>query len=282
MKNKIEKRLGKINSFLKSNKKPSVKIIHYLRLDVKHLEAFLELMAIQNNYGARSEIPDRLEKLFHVAGKLRKRGLQMGSVNSITKNNRLSKPTLFLKWLKSSEKKTSKKLRKKRSAYEAFKAGDLVKHPEVKLSSDTWQQFLAARASSILDLLRQDIISDIGSLHQLRKILKSVLYVLPICKNGAEPVWIYLKMRKRLIKSVESKIGSIHDTGFFVEWLEKKHHIIQTTEQDSLKRIKLEWQNNMTIMKKDLEPLLPVIRQFALDLKDQLTGSLNVVRGQFN
>ena len=76
MKNKIEKRLGKLNAFLESNQKPTLKVIHALRLEVKHLEAFLELMTIQKSFGARSEIPESSRRLFHEAGKLRKFGLE--------------------------------------------------------------------------------------------------------------------------------------------------------------------------------------------------------------
>ena len=113
MKNKIKKRLVNINAFLKSKKKPGLKGIHQLRLEVKHLEAFVELMRIQKNAGARSEIPDRLINLFHEAGKLRNSELQIETIDSITKHNRLSRPTLFLENLKSSEKKTSKRAAQK-------------------------------------------------------------------------------------------------------------------------------------------------------------------------
>ncbi len=268
MKNKIKKRLVNINAFLKSKKKPGLKGIHQLRLEVKHLEAFVELMRIQKNAGARSEIPDRLINLFHEAGKLRNSELQIGTIDSITKHNRLSRPTLFLENLKSSEKKTSKRLRKKRNSYPSFKLRDFVKHPGVKLSSHSWKQFLAARASSILDLLEQDIMSDIRSLHHLRKLLKSILYVSPVCKKRTEPVRAFLKAHRAFMKSVESKIGSLHDTGSFVSSLEKKHAIIQSPDQDTLKRIKLEWQNDTMSMREDLRSLLPATRQFALGLKD--------------
>jgi CHAD domain-containing protein len=278
MKNKIRKRLAKLNAFLDSNKKPGLKIIHALRLEVKQLEAFLELMSIQDNFGARTEIPGRLEKLFHEAGKLRKFGLAIKAIQSITDHNRLSKPTLFLQQIRLSEKKSDKKLRKKQRTYPAFKPGDFVKHPGVRLSSDTWQRFLADRASSILNLLKQDILADIRSLHQLRKILKSILYVLPVYKKGEIPVRVFLKTRKRFMQSVESKIGSLHDTDFFITWLEKKQNLIDAGEEAALKKIKREWQHDMMGMRKDLKPLLPSVRQFALDLKDQSTGDLNTAR----
>jgi CHAD domain len=282
IKNKIKKRLVKINAFLKSKKKPRLKNIHLLRLEVKHLEAFVELMRIQKNAGARSGIPDRLNNLFHEAGRLRNSELQIGAIYSITKNNRLSRPTLFLEHLKSYEKKTSKRLRKKRKSYAAFKIRDFVKHPGDELSSDSWKRFLAGRASSILDLLAHDIISDIRSLHHLRKILKSILYVSTVCKKSAEPVRVFLKTHKAFMKSVESKIGSLHDTGFFVNSLEENHDIIQSPDQDSLKKIKLEWQNKIMSLKEDLQPLLTATRQFAIDLKDQTTDNMNIVRGLFN
>lgn len=270
--------MGGINAFLESNRKPGLKIIHALRLDVKHLEAFLQLMTIQMNFGALPEIPDRLEKLFHEAGKLREFELEAKAIQSITKQNRLIKPTLFLQQLGFYEKKTSQKLRKKRKTYPAFKMRDFVKHPGVRLSSGTCHQFLAARASSILELLSQDIMSDNRSLHQLRKILKSIVYVLPVLKKEIKPVRVFLRSRKKFIQSIESKIGSLHDTDFFIRWLDKKHNLIDVTEEPALKKIKREWQNDMKLMKKNLQPLLPAVHQFALDLKDWSAGNLQTTK----
>jgi hypothetical protein len=129
-----------------------------------------------------------------------------------------------------------------------------------------------------LDLLNQDIISDTRSLHQLRKTLKSIIYVLPVCKKITKPVRLYLKSRKKFIQSVESKIGSLHDTRFFVSWLDRKHGLIEDGEKPALRKIKREWQNDMKRMRKGLQPLLPAVRQFALDLKDQLTTDLHTAK----
>ncbi|HZZ74781.1 MAG TPA: hypothetical protein VFE04_02600, partial [Puia sp.] len=119
--------------------------------------------------------------------------------------------------------------------------------------------------------------SDIKSLHQLRKILKSILYVMPVCKNGVKPIGAFLKTRERFMKSVESKIGSMHDTDSFLRRLEKKHDLINAAELSALRKIKREWQHDIVHMKKDLKPLLPALRQFAIDLQNKSAGDLNPV-----
>ena len=282
MKKKIKKRLLNVNAFLSSKKKPSLKRIHELRLEVKHLEAFTELMTVQHNFGARSAIPDRLGKLFNNAGKLRTFELEMGAIQSITKNKRLSKPALFLEQLNLSKKKCSKNLRKKRIEYPPFKIKEFAKHAGSKLSSRTWQKFLASRASSILDLLAKDIISDIRSLHQVRKILKSILYVQPLYANGAKPLRRFLKTNKKFIRFVESEIGSLHDSNFFVANLEKKYNMIHASEELALIKIKRQWQHDMKKMREDLQSLLPAVHQFALDLKNHSTGNMKPVIGMLN
>ncbi len=281
MKKKIKKRLVKINAFLSSKKKPTLKSIHQLRLEVKHLEAFTELMTIQHHFGARSAIPDRLGKLFSNAGKLRSFELESGAIQSITKNKRLRKPTLFLQELNLSKKKSSKQLRKKRREYLPLKIKDFAKHPEYKLSCSTWQKFLASRASSILELLEKDIIADVRSLHQLRKILKSILYIMPLCKKGSKPVRVLLKTNKKFIKYTESSIGSMHDTNYFVTWLEKKYYIIHASEEKTLIKIKKKWKNDIKHRMEDLQPLLPAIRQFALELKGHSTEKLKTANLSF-
>lgn len=277
MKKKIDKRLEKINGFLESGKSPTLKIIHQLRLEVKHLQAFSELVILQNNSGAGADISGRLGKLFHEAGKFRKFGLEIKAIESIADHNSFSKPVLFMEQLEFSRRKSGKKLRKIRKRYPSFKRGDFIKYSGLGLSSDTWQKFLVNASSSILDLFKQDVISDIKYLHQLRKLLKSIIYIMPVCKNRVKPIHVFLKTRKEFMKSVESKIGSMHDTDFFLRWLEKKYDPINTGESGALRKIKREWQHDIVTMRKDLKPLLPVVRRFALELKEKTNGDMNPV-----
>ncbi len=272
----------KINGFLKSKKKPRLTVIHLLRLEIKHLEAFLELMSFQKDFGVPSEIPGRLDTLFNDAGKLRAVGLEMKAIDLITHKNGFSKPKLFLKQLDFSKKKTCKKLIKKRRVSAAFELREFSKHPGSKLSPNTCREFLFGKASSLLDLLSGEVLSDIKSLHQVRKILKSILYVLPICEKLTEEVVAFLKTHKKLMKSVESEIGSLHDTDSFIAGLGKKHHTIHVSEESALRKIKRAWQNDMKRMEKDLETVLPAISQFAVGLKDQSTDNLKNVRQMFN
>jgi hypothetical protein len=246
-------------------------------LEVKHLQAFSELVILQNNFGAGADISGRLGKLFHEAGKFRKFGLEIKAIESITDHNSFSKPVLFLDQLGFSRKKSSKKLRKMQKQYPSFKPGDFIKHSGAELSADTWQKFLVNASSSMLELFKQDIISDIKYLHQLRKILKSIIYVMPVCKNEVKPVHVFLKTRKEFMKSIESKIGSMHDTDFFLRWLEKKYDLIDSRESGAFRKIKREWQHDIVTMRKDLKPLLPVVRRFALDLKEKTNSDLNPV-----
>ena len=107
--------------------------------------------------------------------------------------------------------------------------------------------------------------NDIQLLHQLRKILKSILYVMPLCKRGED----FLKEHKKFMKSLESKIGSLHDTNSFVTWVGKKYFIIHASEERALIKIKHQWQKDIMHMKEDLQQLRsPGIRQVALELKD--------------
>jgi CHAD domain-containing protein len=282
MKNKIKKRLAKINRFLKSGKKPGLTVIHQLRLEIKHLEAFLELLNTQNNMGAGSVIPNRLDALFHEAGKLRKIGLERKAIESIISKNSFSKPVLYLKQLEHSGKRIARKLIRKRSTSPAFKPHEFSGNAEVKITSQICKQFLSGQTSLILDLLNRDILSDIKSLHQLRKILKSILFVLPLCKKVVEPVVVFLKTHKKFIKSIESEIGSLHDTDSFITGLGRKHRRIDVYEEPVLRKIKKEWLNGMKRMKKDLETVLPALRQFALGLKDQTVENLRVILPLYN
>ena len=268
--NKIKKRLSKVNSFLRSKKKPGNEDIHLLRLEVKHLEAFLQLMTAQKDFNANPEFPPRLESLFHNAGKIRKFELENGAIRSIINKSGIYKPEHILEQLKGSKRKMIKNLRKKRRTYQAFKPGDFAKYPDSKLSKHTWQKFMGAQAESILNLLEGNILSDVRSLHQLRKILKSILYVLPVGKNAVAPVHTILDSNKKFLKSTEAKIGSIHDADFFVRWIEKKRHVEHGSGQETLDNIIQVWKNDIDKMKEDLRPLLPVINQFALKLKHNL------------
>ncbi len=87
-----------------------------------------------------------------------------------------------------------------------------------------------------------------------------------------------MKSRKRFIKSLESKIGSLHDTSFFIGWLEKKQSLIDAGEEAALKKIKREWQHDMISIRKELKPLLPAVRQVAIDLQGHSEADMNKAR----
>ena len=197
MKKKIKKRLATVNAFLHSKKKPGLKSIHILRLGVKHLDAYLQILSLQDNFRARTEIPRRMENLFQESGEVRKYNLERDAIKSIMKDSHLLKPALFLDQLKASEKRSNKRLRKKQKSGSAFILKDFAKHPHSKLSAITCKRFLAVRASSMLDLFKKEILSDIRSLHELRKILKSILYILPLCKKMSRQAQAFLGHIKR-------------------------------------------------------------------------------------
>ena len=64
-------------------------MIHLLRLEVKHLEAYVELISVQHYTDSPSAIPVHLNKLFNLTGKLRKIGLEKEAILAIAKNKKL-------------------------------------------------------------------------------------------------------------------------------------------------------------------------------------------------
>jgi CHAD domain-containing protein len=273
---KIKKRLSKINVFLNSDKKPGAKTIHRLRLEIKHLESIFELMTSQHSFGARPELPKGLEKLFRNAGKLRKFGLEKEAIQSITRKSGIVRPTRILQELDIYKRKNVRKLRKRRMTFHTLETGSLAKHPEVNLSVEKWQRFVAEQARAIQNLLESDIVANVHSLHELRKKLKTLIYVLPLGENGAEAVQLFLNRHKKLMKSVESKIGEIHDIDFFIRWLEKRMDNKDVREQYALDKILEEWKYDIKNKKGELNPLLTETRKFALDLSKQ-SGNLDKI-----
>ncbi len=264
----IEERLAKINAFLKSGKKTDAENIHQLRLSVKRIDAYLQLMRFESKFGAVLQLPERLDKIFHEVGELRKIDLETEAIHSITKNGIIDSPKRFMEYLSLVKKKTVNKLGEKPRSFAVFRVKDFVKFPSGLLSIHLLEQFLTARAVSVSDLLKQDIMADMRNLHQLRKILKSVLYVLPLYKEDIESVQRMLNSYEKIIKSVESNIGSLHDTDSFVRHLGKKQHKIHATEQQSMEQIKQEWLKEIANMKENVQQQLPAVQQFA----DELTN----------
>jgi len=264
--NRIKKRLANINQFAKSKNRTKTKAIHRFRLEVKKLEAYLELLDLQKNCMLQQEIPDRLVKLYHEAGKGRKFSLELDAVRTMSRDQAFSKPEVFMDWLLSSKKKTNHKLAKKSRALHNLKVKGLVKYPNTRISHHEWHRFLVNRADCMLELLALDLLTDLHSIHQLRKLIKSVLYIQPLIEKPSA-VYSFIESRKDFLKQAESKIGSLHDHAFFLEDLEKMPGWEQSPECTTLEKIKKGWQENIESLKEDIQKLFPEVQQFALELK---------------
>ena len=91
-------------------------------------------------------------------------------------------------------------------------------------------------------------------------------------KCTAAPQFIlFLDGDKRFLKSVEAKNAEQFMTfDFFIRWMVRKQDTDQVPQQETLKKIIEIWKGDIERMKEYLLPLLPVIKQFALDLKHNL------------
>ncbi len=267
IRNKIKKHVSKINELLEPQEISKQESIHDFRVEVKRLEALLEAGSGHIDFNAGKSVPLSLENLYHAAGDVRKFNLAIDAATSITRADSLPEAAGFLLHLEHAKNKHGRNLEMKCKIQRSFEMDDFLNLPD---AGNNDQLFLTTCSTMILALLSQDIMKDIASLHRLRRILKSVLYTIGLSSKSEGPLHAFLKSSKKLIKTTESKIGSLHDIYFFVKQVSKKYSPADPGEQAALLKIQQVWEQEIVIMQEEIKKLLPRIRRFALGLKEKL------------
>lgn len=193
------------------NKNFGLEDLHNFRVEIKKLRAFIRLI----NAGIASEKKIKLDKyvkrFYNAAGAVRNFQLHQQRVIALCGNLALTKPLAYLNVLKSyeiSQQKNANKLAEIIS-FKRFRKKVDSKIPE-NLNEGSIQTFLMQKRHELIELLLLNDVTD-ETLHEIRKILKDILYNWKYIKSYIPSVFSYYFTTAENIESLTVLLGNSQD-----------------------------------------------------------------------
>ena len=158
----------------------AVEDIHRFRVEVKKMRALLRLLNGGQELTESLHIGKKVHRFYDAVGDLRSLQLQRQTVIDLSKKLTCKIPFGYLTYLqkKEAEAKVSIRSEARQFSFRRFRRR-LVKAAREKWDPSVVEQFIAIKKHELLKLLAIDLYVD-EQLHQLRKLLKDLLYIWPL------------------------------------------------------------------------------------------------------
>jgi CHAD domain-containing protein len=208
----LDKRFKKVEKhYNKSFEDFELEEIHGFRLEMKKLRAFIRLINT-NIPGYRKIKKERkIKSFYNTTGNIRNLQLYQQRVSHLCYNMLLEKPVQYLQLLHNEENKQKKKAGRiaDKISFNHFqkKIIDLVSD---KLNTQSVQAFVIQKKHTLLELIFLLDYSD-EAMHEIRKVLKDLLYDWKYISSYVSPAFPAWFTYKKNIEVFTDKLGEFHD-----------------------------------------------------------------------
>jgi CHAD domain-containing protein len=217
----VESRFEKSNKSLdKIIKHFNIEEIHDFRVQVKKVRAFIRLAATRLSDPAELKIPHHLKSMYRYAGSLRNLQLQQQRILEFIEGKEINQPYQYLKILLHQEEEFKQKIN------ELFRQKVLEAEEEMiigtlpgKLGKTTLKYYTQKKADELKLLVISPEHTD-EELHQLRKILKDILYTLSYTGDYFFSFFKGGLQSKEEIESLTDLLGEFQDVCISLKLLE--------------------------------------------------------------
>ncbi len=217
--------------------------IHQFRVTYKKLNAFLNLLAQDQQEKRKIKISKRIKKTYTFLGKLRNLHLQQKRVKKI--NTHLKQPAQYILQLKKEIKKLKNiflKTHLQKSIAKCKKKTNLLLPNEFTISN--FKSFVKSKWKAMHKIIAAQQFTDNG-FHFIRKSLKDLLYsskIYKYIKDGFRPLSIWRGNDEKYFYTLISQLGYLQDYTTAINLL--NFYLLKNVlaaEEVLLKRIRLKW-----------------------------------------
>jgi CHAD domain-containing protein len=254
MKSKAKKIIGEryegINKYLKKpNQWFDSGHIHSFRLEVKKLNSFLGLLSVGAD---KIKLPKRLKEVYKILGRIRMIQLQEKNVFGTAKDLGIDVPVRYLVSLKIEKAELKKRAKDLVENIRSLKAKKLGWEMPRLISSENAGLYLGRQENSLSELITSQ--RNDKSLHEVRKILKNMLYDLPFLKHEMKERMEFSHDNTHQMKSLESNLGAFHDISLSLQQLTTAlNGQYEGEEREILKSIQQQWLKNKDHLRNRLD-----------------------------
>src|SRR5574337_559845 len=184
--------------------------IHHFRVEMKKLRAFIRLINFTNS-GKQHKIPKQLKSFYNITGNIRNLQLQELRIVNLSNDLFIQSPTSYLQFLQEEEKSMKKKARQIADdiSLKDFEK-KLIKERPDQLSKESKNVFVQKRKLRLEELLTLPFYYDEG-LHEIRKILKDLMYDYKCLENSSVAELPSGINEVKAMQTLTTALGDFHD-----------------------------------------------------------------------
>jgi hypothetical protein len=233
----VEKRFEKINeAFEKALLHFHEDDIRIFRVKVKKLAAVLQLLDAEKAHVHPVKLPPGMIKISRLFGAIRTLLMQQNQVQNTIKEQQNRLPETYLKFISEQILESIKEVSKHINGTEPFKKEEekLLGLLPIKLSQETMLKFVHTEGDA-LEKLFAPVFPDDKSLHEARKHLKNLLYVLPYVDMDISAVSPYKLLTSfEDINDFTKLLGNFHDLDTALSYLHLSVHKIEADADEKV------------------------------------------------
>jgi len=234
--------------------------VHEFRLQIKKLRAVLRLTNASLPEESQMKIEKDLKEFYDITGNIRNLQLHRQRIKFLCKDLFLDMPVSYLEILSGEKDEEIKKTRDLRPLISFAKFRKTIMEALATVPEINIPQFVSAHLDKLNQFLIQPVHSD-ESLHEVRKILKDILYT----RHFIEPSLLPAALADfKYINSFAGKLGNFHDLCVSISFFQKKYMDKITSEHE----------------KKTLIALMQQLELRKAEMKDEIIDELNNLRSK--
>jgi CHAD domain-containing protein len=237
------------------------KQVHQYRLRVKKLRAFISLLKHAATQPHKLKLSAKLEELFHLTGAIRNLQLQKQRILGFSFKAGEISPISYLNFLAEEEQQWKDEARRLGHASILKKGKKLLRYTPGHLSRIQVKKFLGEETGTMHGLIALPQLRD-EDLHQLRKIVKGMLYNWCYVGTYAVPVLPFCFENKKKIEFMTVALGNFQDLCIALQLLDafSGEGIAGESEMQTLANIKVQWEADKNNMKAELKTMIAAIK----------------------
>jgi CHAD domain-containing protein len=216
----VESRIKKINdAWDEIIKHFDIEKIHDFRVEIKKMRAFMRLAATSFSGAAELKLPFHLKSMYQYAGNLRNLQLQQQWIFELITDDKIRQQSQYLKMLEVQQEEWKQKI-KDISNPKALETDEkmIIATLPFKLGKTETKNYCRMKADELNKLIAVVDPSD-DELHQMRKILKDVLYTLPYTDDSFFSFIDVDLQAKEKIEFLTDLLGEFQDACIYLELL---------------------------------------------------------------
>lgn len=262
--NAFKKRIKKVKKhYNKLLEDFEIEEIHGFRLKTKKLRAFIRLINTNIPVYRKIKIEGKIKSFYKTTGNIRNLQLHQQRVSLICDNMLLEKPVQYSQHLHNEENRQKKKAGRlaDKIVFEHFRK-EIIDFVPDKVKAKSVQAFVIQKQRTLLELIFLLTYSD-EALHEIRKILKDLLYDWKYISSYVPAALPAYFTNKKNIKVFADKLGQFHDLCIALYFF-KSVYIDKITDDEDNKislSVKQQLEETKGEMKEEINTLLNHVKQ---------------------